>query len=138
MIRAWMSMAALLVVLATPDARAVEYIGICEASAGAFLNNTHFAVLSDETNKLRIYERGKPEPVGEPVDMEAFTSFDKSDLEAAAAVGDRIYWMSSHSLNRKGKDNAKRKVFFATKIGQANGKPTLTALHRHFHGKRYR
>jgi Protein of unknown function (DUF3616) len=90
----------------------------------AFIDRTHFAVASDETNKLQIYERGKPEPVGS-ADMEPFTSFDKSDLEAAAAIGDRVYWISSHSFNREGQDRAKRKVFFATKIVLADGKPTL-------------
>ena len=127
MVRSLLPSAALLFVLAIPDARATEYIGICEASAGAFLNKTHFAVASDETNKLRIYERGKPVSVGE-ADMEAFTSFDKSDLEAAAVIGDRVYWISSHSFNSSGEDKNKRKVFLATRIGQANGKPTLTGV----------
>jgi hypothetical protein len=104
------------------EAWAMEYAGICEASAGAFIDRTHFAVASDETNKLRIYERGKREPVAS-ADMEAFTSFDKSDLEAAAAIGDRVYWISSHSFNKSGEDKAKRKVFFATKIMLADGKP---------------
>jgi len=118
----------LLAVFATPDAGAMEYKGICEASAGAFIDSTHFAVASDETNKLQIYERGKPEPIGNGVDMEAFTSFDKSDLEAAASIGDRVYWISSHSFNSRGEDKPKRKVFFATKIVQANGKPTLVSI----------
>jgi hypothetical protein len=119
---------ALLALFVAADAWAMEYVGICEASAGAFVNGTHFAVATDETNKLQIYERGKPEPVGSGIDMEAFTSFDKSDLEAAAAIGDRIYWISSHSFTKKGKDSAKRKVFFATKIVLADGQPTLTGV----------
>ena len=110
------------------DAGAAEYKGICEASAGAFIDSTHFAVASDETNTLQIYERGKPEPIGSGVDMEAFTSFDKSDLEAAARIGDRVYWMSSHSFNSDGEDKSKRKVFFATRIVQAGGKPTLVGI----------
>jgi hypothetical protein len=112
------------------QARTMEYAGICEASAGAFIDRMHFAVASDESNKLRIYERGKREPVAS-ADMEAFTSFDKSDLEAAAAIGDRVYWMSSHSFNKSGEDKAKRKVFFATKIMPADGKPpTLVGVGR--------
>jgi len=107
---------------------ATEYKGICEASAGAFIDGTHFAVASDETNRLQIYERGKPQPIGNGIDMETFTSFDKSDLEAAAVIGDRVYWISSHSFNNQGEDKAKRKVFFATKIVQANGKPALESV----------
>jgi hypothetical protein len=57
--------------------------------------------------------------------MEGFTGFDKSDLEGAAAIGDRVYWISSHSFNSSGEDKKKRKVFFATKIVIENGKPTL-------------
>lgn len=105
-----------------------EYKGLCEASAGAFLDDKHFVVASDETNVLQLYERGKPEPIGNGIDLTGFTSFDKSDLEASARIDDRVYWMSSHSFNSKGKDNTKRKVFFATKIGQADGKPTLTGV----------
>jgi hypothetical protein len=81
--------------------------GLCEASAGAFLDATHFAVASDETNTLQIYERGKPDPIGKGVDMKGFTGFDKSDLEGAAAIGDRIYWISSHSFNSSGEDKEK-------------------------------
>ncbi len=110
---------------AASGARAMEYKGLCEASAGAFLDATHFAVASDETNTLQIYERGKPEPIGPGVPMENFTGFDKSDLEGAAAIGDRIYWISSHSFNSDGEDKKKRKVFFATKIVTEAGKPTL-------------
>ena len=120
-----LSMAMLLAAFTGSSAGAAEYRGICEASTGAFIDGTHFAVASDETNKLQIYEHGKPQPIGNGIDMETFTSFDKSDLEAAAVIGDRIYWMSSHSFNSQGEDKPKRKVFFATKIVQANGKPTL-------------
>ena len=118
----------LLAAFTASGAGAAEYKGICEASAGAFIDGTHFAVASDETNRLQIYERGKPEPIGNGIDMESFTSFDKSDLEAAAVIGDRVYWMSSHSFNGRGEDRPKRKVFFATKIVQANGKPTLEGV----------
>jgi hypothetical protein len=116
---------ALLAAGAASGARAMEYKGLCEASAGAFLDATHCAVASDETNTLHIYERGKPDPIGKGVDMEDFTGFDKSDLEGAAAIGDRVYWISSHSFSKKNKDKAERKVFFATKIVMENGKPTL-------------
>src|SRR4029450_7704870 len=82
---------------AASNAGAFEYKGLCEASAGAFLDDRHFVVASDETNLLQLYERGKADPFGDGIDMRKFLSFKKSDLEAAAVVGDRVYWMSSHS-----------------------------------------
>jgi Protein of unknown function (DUF3616) len=122
------NLALVFVALAAREARAADYMGICEASAGAYIGPNHFVVASDETNQLRIYQRGTPDPIGGAVDMEDFTSFDKSDLEAAARIGDRVYWISSHSFNRQGEDIEKRKVFFATRISVVNGQPTLTAV----------
>ena len=113
---------------AASGAGAFEYKGLCEASAGAFLDDKHFVVASDETNVLQLYERGKPDPIGDGIDMVSFTSFEKSDLEAAAVVGDRVYWMSSHSLTKKGNDKDERKVFFATRIDASGGRPTLTPV----------
>jgi hypothetical protein len=128
MLRILLPTAALLASFVGSAVRAAEYNGMCEASAGAFLDDTHFVVASDETNRLQLYERGNPNPTGDGIDMAGFTSFDKSDLEGAALIGDRVYWISSHSFNSQGEDKAKRKVFFATKIVQKEGKPTLVGI----------
>lgn len=132
MIRVVLTMLLALTALPATRSQASEYIGICEASAGAFLDDRHFAVASDETNVLQLYERGKPGRIGGGIDLTGFTTFDKSDLEGAAVVGDRVYWISSHSFNGQREDKAKRKVFFATRITQANGRPTLTGIGKPF------
>src|SRR5689334_991375 len=54
---------------AASGAGAFEYKGICEASAGAFVDDKHFVVASDETNLLQLYERGKADPIGDGIDM---------------------------------------------------------------------
>jgi hypothetical protein len=102
------------------DGVAPNYQGLCEASAGAYVNADHFLVASDETNVLRLYKRGASEPVGK-VDLQGFIGFDKSDLEGAAKLGERIYWISSHSFNSKGEDKRKRRVFFATTTRVVDG-----------------
>ena len=109
-------------------AGSIEYRGLCEASAVAFIDATHFAMASDETNTLQLYEFGKPDPLGEGVDFEDFTGFDKSDLEGAAAIGNRIYWISSHSFNSDGEDKKKRKVLFATEVVEGTDGPTLKGV----------
>ncbi|MCF6112227.1 DUF3616 domain-containing protein [Mesorhizobium muleiense] len=101
-----------------------QYSGLCEASGAAALDATHFAVASDETNTIRIYKRGVPDPVGK-VDFEDFIRADKSDLEGAAAVEGRLYWISSHSFNKAGEDKPKRKRFIATDITAGSAGPTL-------------
>ena len=47
----------------------------------------------------------------------------ESDLEAAAAVGTRVYWIGSHGRNAKGKPRPERQRFFATDIDPAAQPP---------------
>jgi hypothetical protein len=100
-----------------PASTVMTYRGPCDASAAVALDANHFVVAGDEDNTLRIYRRGRPEPVGK-VPLAAFLdSGDKeSDIEAAAAVGKRIYWIASHGRNSKGKLRPGRQRFFATDI----------------------
>ena len=102
------------------------YRGLCEASAAVFVDGQHFAVASDETNVLRIYSRGDT-TVGIESDFRDFSGHDKSDLEAAARIDNRVYWISSHSFNSDGEDKKKRKVIFATDIVDENGTLSLKA-----------
>lgn len=122
--------ASALISMAACSARAEEYVGLCEASAGSFIDDSHFAVASDETNTIRIYRRGTTQSIGPGIDLEDFTTFDKSDIEGAARIGDRVYWISSHSFNSKGEDKPKRKLFFATRIVLVDGKPTIERVGR--------
>ncbi|MGZ8289047.1 MAG: DUF3616 domain-containing protein [Telluria sp.] len=92
------------------------YRGMCDASAAAALDEHHFVVANDERNQLKVYKRGQADPV-HVEDLAPFlgTKQDKeSDLEGAATVGSRIYWISSHGRNSKGKEQTRRYRFFAT------------------------
>lgn len=121
---AWTYLLWIGLVLPAASGEPQTYRGLCEASTAVFLDDTHFAVASDETNIIRIYTRGDTS-VGTESDFQIATGFDKSDIEASARVGDRIYWLSSHSLNSQGEDKKKRKVFFASRIVPGNGSVTL-------------
>ncbi len=97
---------------------AFVYYGMCDASAAAALGPDLFVVANDERNQLHVYRRGVPRHVAE-VDLSAFlgTKQDKeSDLEGAATIGERIYWISSHGRNKKGKLDERRHRFFATEL----------------------
>jgi hypothetical protein len=122
-------LAAMLLVAGLSAARAqtMLYHGLCEASAGTYIDEKHFVVASDETNTLQIYKRGEAQPV-DSVPLDSFTGFDKSDLEGAAAIGDRVYWISSHSFNNSHDDKKKRKIFFATHVGRGHGTPKITGI----------
>ena len=95
-----------------------NYRGLCDASAATALGNDHFVVADDELNTLKIYKFRQENPVG-TLDLSGFldTATEKeSDLEGAAAIGTRIYWISSHGNNKSGKVRKERYRFFATEI----------------------
>src|SRR5687767_5863356 len=105
------------------------FTGACDASAAVALNHDLFVVANDEDNILRVYSRSRPGP---PVSRVDFTGFlrpekktEESDLEAAAQVGERIYWISSHGRNAKGKERETRHRFFATTAEVTNGAAKL-------------
>lgn len=108
---------------------AASYRGICDASAAIALGADHFAVADDEKNVLHIFRRGAAEEVGH-VDIWAFLGTrerNESDLEGAAQIGDRIYWISSHGLNKDGELKEDRFRLFATTLTSGRGTPGLAA-----------
>jgi hypothetical protein len=94
------------------------YSGPCDASAAVALDADHFVVGNDEHNTLYIYRREQAQAVGS-LNLSKFLSTGinkESDIEGAAAVGRRIYWISSHGRNTKGKARPDRHRFFATEV----------------------
>jgi len=96
-----------------------RYFGPCDASAAIAIGADRFAVANDETNTLYIYERDDPHAVDSfPVTKFLGTKeHDEADIEGAAAMGRRVYWITSHGRDSKGKARPSRKRFFATDIG---------------------
>jgi len=96
------------------------YRGACDASAAVALDADHFVAASDENNRLRIYRRGAAAQPQQSLDLSALIRADpkhpESDLEGAARLGDMVFWISSHSLSRSGKERAGRDRFFATRF----------------------
>ena len=118
--------------LAPQDAHARDavYRGMCDASAAVALGADHFVVADDEHNTLLVYRRGKQAPVGSvPLSKFLGTKEDKeSDLEGAAELDGRVYWIASHGRNSKGKDREERHRLFATERVPGSKPPTLRAV----------
>jgi len=99
------------------------YSEMCDASAAVALDQNHFAVADDEGNTLRVYKRNEADPKRE-YEVHKFLGNSKkteSDLEGAARIGDRIYWISSHGRNKEGEEAPHRQRFFATDIEGKKG-----------------
>jgi hypothetical protein len=105
------------------------YRGACDGSAAVALDRDRFAVADDDSNVLNVYRTGqeaailelnldqfldapkkkKPGPDGKPV-------FKEADIEGAARIGDRIYWIGSHGRDSDGNAEPGRSRLFATRI----------------------
>jgi len=107
------------------------YEGLIEASATIALDDTHFTVASDEINVLSIYRVGILQPVAS-LDLKPFLGEDGCDIEAGARIGDRIYWITSHSKPQGGGNARKRSVFFATRLDTSGDVPVLLPEHQPF------
>lgn len=104
-----------------------HYHEACDASAAVRLGtSTQFAAASDEDNVLRVYDRAAPGAPLSRVDVTAFLEPDdpgepEADLEGAALLGDRIYWLGSHGRSRKGRERRIRQRLFATTVQRRDG-----------------
>ena len=111
--------------LGSTDSRTAHFTGCCDASAAVALSEDLFVVANDEDNLLRVYSREHLGPPISTTDLTAFLNPGKKapevDIEAAAQIGDRIYWVSSHGRNAKGKERESRHRLFATTAIVTNG-----------------
>lgn len=117
----------------------MRYTGACDGSAAVALGPDHFVVADDERDVLLVYRRGRPDPVGSTDLVEVLGNRGRkgkpkeADLEGAARLGDRIYWIASHGRDSKGDEEPNRQRFFATDIVEAETPPKVVPA-----GKPYR
>ena len=108
--------------------------GMCDASALEMLDEDLFVAANDEDNVLRVYSRSREGFAVQTVDFSSHYRLAKKkqeiDFEGAARIGNRIYWISSHGANAKGKFQPSRHRLFATDVISTNGAPKLVPVGR--------
>jgi hypothetical protein len=86
-------------------------------------------VACDEDNLLRIFSCSEDGPAKAEFDLNEFLNAGpdrtEADLEGAARVGNRAYWIGSHAASEKGKPRPVRRRFFATDLMSKNGVMTI-------------
>jgi hypothetical protein len=103
--------------VAAPAASADRvYLGTCDGSAAALLPGGRLVDGNDEDNVLRVFRAtGGKELKPSSLDVTTVLRVGKeADIEAAARSGRRIYWITSHSRNKKAEAKPDRLRFFAT------------------------
>ncbi|MCA3314739.1 MAG: DUF3616 domain-containing protein [Roseomonas sp.] len=118
-----------------PTSSIIVFRDACEPSAAVFLlapgDRYLLVVANDGDNTLRAYDAsqgGPAQPVAALDDHLAIPSGDRGrrrgrvDIEAAAELGGRIYWIASHSReNDEGELRPNRHKLFATDASLASG-----------------
>lgn len=107
------------------DASQIIFRGTSDASAAIALDAQTLLVADDENNVLRAYRVEGGQPVFR-FDLTGFLGlagkFHEIDIEGAARIGSRVYWISSHGRNRSGKWRPNRCRFFATNVRVDSGR----------------
>ena len=96
----------------------IIFTGICDGSAAVKLDDATILVAYDELNTLFSYDVSGGTAVAS-ADLTALLNLkinDEIDIEAATVSGQEIWWIGSHSLNKKGVIAPNRQMFFATSI----------------------
>lgn len=103
--------------------------GMCDASAAIPVATNLFAVANDEDNIIRLYYNDRTGPPVNQFNIESFLKPDPKepevDVEGAAVVGHRSYWISSHGRNKNGKARPSRYRFFATQVAESPNGPVI-------------
>jgi hypothetical protein len=106
--------------------------GMSGASAAIFLDAGRVVVASDEDNRLRVYDPSAGQPAITDWDASPWLNLSgrnpECDLEGAARVGSKIYWIGSHGRNKDGKYRSNRHRFFATEVIETPQGPRLRSL----------
>ena len=108
---------------AQPTNQTFTYREACDGSAATALGQDEFAVADDDSNVLRIYRIGETKPAWS-LAVDKFLAappkkkggFKEADIEAAARIDDRIYWIGSHGRDSNGNAEPSRARFFATRM----------------------
>lgn len=93
------------------------FTGLSDASAALDVGGGHLVLAEDETNLLRLYDRGASGGPLRTWDFENRLGTRKEiDIEGVARAGDTAYWMGSMSNGKDGKVKEERSTLFATVV----------------------
>jgi hypothetical protein len=104
----------------------ITFRGICDASGAAGLPGGVIAVADDEDNRLRLFDVVRGGPPVRVIDTRGHFAgmpgaSDEMDLEGAATVGSRVYWIASHGRKKSGKRAPSRLNLFASDVTDGEG-----------------
>jgi hypothetical protein len=117
----------------------VWHTGKADASTAQAIDVNFMLVADDEDQTIRLYDRNES---GLPLNSINLTSSlaltdinngvpREVDIEGSARIGDRIYWVASHSNSSSGAIRVNRYRLFATDIAGAGANSVITYVGRY-------
>jgi hypothetical protein len=127
---------------ASMDARGAGrfHTGISDASSAMPIDANYMFVADDENQILRIFSRSNSGPAVVQTDMNPFLGLThlypdgsprEVDLEGSTRVGNRIFWIGSHSHAQDADVRTNRGRIFATDVSGTGTNSTLTFVGRY-------
>lgn len=116
------------------------HTGVSDASTGIAIDANYALIGDDENQVLRIFSRSNSGPAIAELSMDPFlglTDFyddgrpKEVDIEGSTRVGDRIYWIGSHSHARDTDVRTNRARIFATDLSAAGTNSLLSFVGRY-------
>ncbi len=110
------------------------YFGACDASTAVAVDSNAMFIADDEGQMLRLYNRNQSGYPLYSVDYSNLLNLTdisggaprEVDLEASTRIGNRIYWLGSHSNASSGNTRVNRSRLFATDISGSGVGATLS------------
>ncbi len=114
------------------------FSGISNASTAQDVGGNYMLVADDEFNTLGLFPRDLSGVALNKFDFTSSlnltdTANPEMDLEASARLGNRIYWLASHSNSKKGNLRTNRYRVFATDVSGSGAATTLSYVGRYDH-----
>ncbi len=111
------------------------HTGASDASTAIAIDNNYMLVADDEDQVIRLYDRQNSGlPIAE-FDLTTRLNLDgqpqEVDIEGSTRVGNRIYWIGSHSNNSSGNDRPNRERIFSTDLSGTGASANLTYVGRY-------
>ena len=99
----------------------LKFKGLANASAAVALDGRHFVLADDEESALFLYDFDDPDRGPQLISLDAGlgTGAGEPDLEGAAMLGGRIWWITSHHLADC--NTAARQMLFVTDVERSGG-----------------
>jgi len=109
----------------------LQFFGMRTASAALALGGDMLVAAGEQDNLLRVYNTTRPLHPPAKLDLSGFLGVERGtsvDIAGVTRIGERIYWIGSHSRDSNGQVRPERYCLFATALHQDQDRVRLVPV----------